>query len=48
MNSAERSSLFPEPAAEPGCCGTRWGYPFNVLVFPVTAHLGGVRVITAA
>ena len=28
--------------------GTGGGYPFNVLVFRVTAHLGGVRVITAS
>ena len=30
------------------CGGTGWGHPFNVLVFLVTAHLGGVRVITAS
>ena len=30
------------------CYGARWSYPLHVLVFPVTAHLAGVRVISAS
>jgi hypothetical protein len=40
------SFLNHRPAGR--CGGTRRNYPFHLLVFPVTAHLGGVRVITAA
>ena len=39
---------FPNHRPAGWCYGARWSYPLPVLVFPVTAHLAGVRVITAS
>jgi hypothetical protein len=40
--------VIPEPPSSAWCCGTGWRHPFNVLVFQVTVHLCGLRVITAS
>ena len=48
-NAATSANVpFPNQRPTGWCYGARWSYPLHVLVFLVTAHLGGVRAITAS